>query len=223
VALSSSLKASIYGKSTAAMTGGLIKTATVSEEDITNAKKQTAEALQKQAEELFVNELQTRTDLPALAELVGKPTVVKITSETIDHAVGDTADALRVQQTATMAVPVINGGALLAQVQKQINQQLAAGTTPTSQLTIDDLQITVQSISDDQTSATLSVTAPLHVTIDENSAVLDPRNLTNKKEAEIKSYLLSFPEIQSVTVEIAPFWSHTTPYNASNITIKMNK
>ncbi len=222
VALSSSLKVDIYGKSTNPMTGGVVKTATVAETDITAAKQLTVTALQTKAQDLFAKELQTRTDLPELAQLVGTPTLVKLTDETVDRAVGDETDALHVTQTATMAIPVVNSAALLAQVQKQINQQLTAGTQPTTAITADDLTVSVESISEDQANATLSISVPLTVTIDEHSAVIDPRNLTNKTESELQSYLLSFPEIQTVTVDIAPFWSHKTPYNASNITVKMN-
>jgi hypothetical protein len=221
VALWEGLKEDIYATSKAPMTGGLVSVGVVTAEDIATVKADAQETVLAEAQTRFETEIATREGLPEEPFIPNAGSVVAVTTDVVSAQAGDQVGTVTATQGVTVALPVLDADLLLAFVQSQIDSQVPAGMKLESTLGVDDLAVTVDHMSEDLTDGdvTITVHAPLVVTAD--SEVLDRSNLVNKTAGEVESYLQTFSEVDSVSVEFSPFWVTRTPRLPDNITVKV--
>lgn len=221
VALWDGLKEDIYATSEEPMTGGTVKSAVVSATDIANAQEEAESAIASVAIERFQEDIQTREELPDNPYLVEGAYVVEALSENANAEAGDTVSALEVSTTATVAGAVIDRESLSAYVKEQLDQIVAEGVQLGSDQTIQDVTVSVTSIAEDSTDAVLQIAFSVDMKLSPESEILDSKQLVNKSEGEVQTYLTAFDEITEVSVRFSPFWLKRTPALADNITLQV--
>ncbi|MFH1426695.1 MAG: baseplate J/gp47 family protein [Candidatus Kerfeldbacteria bacterium] len=222
VALWDGLKDDIYGENAAPMDGGVVSTAVVTEENVQQAKTELRADLIKQGADVIAVEIQNYDGLPTNPLLLDNAAQMSVVlSEQTDVNVGDEASQVTATMTATVVAPVINQDKLSEYLQANIDSATPAGSTLTSDISLDDVTITVDSVNDDYTNADLTISLSVEMTATEVNDIFDLSQITNRSEADIRAYLTTFEEVESVEVQFSPFWVKRTPALSDNITIKV--
>lgn len=221
VALDDSLKSSVYGESSAPMTGGLSTSTAVGEEDIVNAQAEVRNRIEQKALDLFRAEVKTREGMPPNAQFIESVAIIEAVDGTVDATVGETVDELSVSQKLTVAAPVINTEALMEFINSELPKQLDVDSTVTSNINPEEIQITLQNVSDNQTNAQLQLLLTVDTSLSVTSDILDKGQLVNKTRDEITQHLTSFDEIDDVEVKFSPFWARRTGGAQDSIDIEI--
>ena len=223
VALSSSLKSIVYGKSNSPMTGGVTMVGEVTQADIDQLTQQWKTEAATQAQAAFTKELQLRsTDNQQQLELIGQP-ITTSDAPTASAAVGQETDDLKMSGSVTVVAVAVNQTTAINTIQQSIVTQLTPGLTVDGTLDFQDMTFSVSDIDKDSSQATVEISVELPITLDETSPAIDARNFTNKSAQEIQTILGSYPVIESVDVSISPWWNRTTPRNSGNIKVTVEK
>jgi hypothetical protein len=210
VALDDSLKESIYGQSEQSMTGGLSTETTVGEEDIVNAQAEARNRISQKAIDLFRAEVKTREGMPPNPRFIESVAVIDEAADSVSADIGETVDELTISQTLTVAAPVINTEALMDFINSELPTELEEDSVVTSNINPEELDITLQSVSDNQTNAQLQILLTVETSLSTASPILDLAKLTNKTEDEVNLYLTAYDEIDTVEVDFSPFWARRT-------------
>lgn len=219
VALAESLKSSVYGKSTAAMSGGITETTAISETDIENAKKAGEEKIKTQALTLFQNELKERTDIPSNAKLIENIFIVETPIETVSAEENDVAKEIIVNQQMTVAAPVINTDAMMSFINNELPEKIDENRVVVSNIDPNSVTISIDEISENQTDAKLSLSFSVETTISENNDLVLPSTFLNSTKEEIRNALLIHEEIEDVQIDFSPFWARRSGGSESSINI----
>lgn len=221
VALDDSLKSSVYGESSAPMTGGVSTATTVGEEDIENAQAEVRNRIQQKALDLFRAEVKTREGMPPNAQFIESVAIIEAVDGDIDASVGETVDEISVSQKLTVAAPVINTEALMEFINNEMPKQLDVDSTVTSNINPEEIQITLQNVSENQTNAQLQILLTVDTSLSLTSDILNKEKLVNKTRDEITEHLISFDEIENVEVKFSPFWARRTGGAQDSIDIEI--
>lgn len=200
VALWDGLKDNIYAESNTAMTGGVVKKVTVTEALAEAAEIQATDELSDAAIVDLQAGVESGTIDKDLIMLEGTKTV-------ITPAVGATGDSISAQASADASTLVFDRSALEA---------IITADSPKADMTQLDYFLTRTSNGDLQISG--SVPLP---TVTPSLDFIDRANLTNKTPRQIQETLLSYEAVQSVEVQITPFWATRSPSLEQQIHLKM--
>lgn len=223
VALWEGLKDKIYGTSTSAMTGGLISSASVTQNDIETAETSAASTLLSTAQRQFTTELAGRADLPEHVAY-SSVTVIESTQKTTSSAqVGDTVDSLTVTVTGTAAIVALNNEKLITTISEHIRSKIPEGYQLQQSLNPDDLVVSLSALSAEESSTTLTVRIPYTLTLSTTHPKLQPKHLVNMTASAVTSYFAPLKEITQVDVQFSPFWLKVTPSLDNHITVQVQE
>lgn len=194
VALDDSLKDQIYAKSSTAMTGGVLKKVTLTDDLITEAKA-TAKTQATAAAEATVKD--------ALAD----NWTIDITEQTVNGASGDVVDQVQVRTVGIATYTPITT--------ELLRDQLIAD----DEAIADDATITY-TVTNDGSDWIISGEAS-SAQIEPSLDFVDVADLTGKTEAQVTEYLADFEEVETVTVQFVPFWIDRTPKLPQQINLEL--
>lgn len=222
VALWDGLKKDIYGTSSAAMTGGTTTIATVTADDIATVQKNLTEDLLNQAKTTLETATATASNLPENAYAINSPTIIATLQKDVDAKDGDVVDHLTATQKLTVGEVVVDKAVLTDFISSHLTAAVPAGITldsNTSAVDSGDLDITVSNISSDRSSADLAINVTATGRLTKDAEVLQPKNFVKKSDGDIRSYLAGLDGVATVSIHFSPFWTHTAPASANNITV----
>lgn len=197
VALWAGLKDKIYAQSTTAMTGGTVSIATVTASDVTAAKAAASADIQQQALTNLTTAAQTN-----VSGMTANTLNVTITNQTTTPAVGKTTDHITVTSSATVTGLAFTLDKLLNLLQQTYHTTITAKA----------VHYTV-TITDETATVTGTVTLPQ---LNHDASFINRSQLVNKTTDQIITYLKTFPQVKTATVQFAPFWLQTIPPQLSN-------
>lgn len=205
VALWEGLKDKIYGDSTAAMTGGVVKQVTVDETLLQLAEQAADEDLRQAAFTSIQQQVQTTASgLTAQAIALAVPTDQRI----ITPGLGEITTTITVENSGTAY-------ALAFDIEKLVNV-LERDTRQT--ISPDGLTYRFSVREDNTVVVSGSAVLPAN---DTSLDFIDRAVLTNRSIAEIESLLKAYPQVDSVSVDLAPFWATETPTLERQIKLKL--
>lgn len=226
VALWPGLKEKIYGTSSAAMTGGIVYTTTVTAQDIEKAKTALSAELFAEAKKMFNQEIEKRTGLSADPWIPENGiTIVETITNEVDAKEGDTVGSITATQKITVAAIVLGKNDVVnyttTAIEKTLTEKKYEGMKLGRAIAIEDVDITLNELKEDRVdgSVGLSVDAPL--VLNTNNALFDKKKLTGKTKSDIQSYFAGKDGVKSVDVRFSPFWVKKTPAFADNISIEI--
>jgi hypothetical protein len=194
VALDDSLKDQIYAKSTSAMTGGVIKKVTLTE-DLIAAAKAAAEAAATAAAEASIADANTDGWTVSLSE------------QTVNGVAGDVVNSIEVHTVGSATyVPI---------TEADLYDQLVANDEPIAESAI--ITYTLSSDGNDWIVSGEATSADITPSLD----FVDPADLTGKTEQQVKDFLADFDQVDSVTVQFVPFWIDRTPKLPQQINLQL--
>jgi len=206
VALNSAKKSKIYGKSTTNMTGGVVASTIITEEDITKAKNVAADTILDKAFNEFSQEYPDITKQQISMELTKQETA---------NVNGQKTNNISINTSATFKLAQINTDKL----KKLCTEKLSEKYSDNYNIAIaEDLKYTVSSEGDVQNIKTNCSGTALLIA---HNNIIDKNSLTNKTINQVKKYLEGFEDVQSAEIKISPFWVKTTPFIKENIIIEL--
>lgn len=205
VNLNSAKKDKIYGKSTVAMSGGVVATTVITQADIDTAKEKANASIIDKAYNEFLNENKN---------ISKEQITMEISKQDVSPNVGDKAGTINVATDAKFYLASANTekikSACLSEFQKNNTNY--------------DIQITdaVQYELADKNDATkLNINCTGYLTLSEKNDLIKKEQLINKSENQARQYLLNFEQIKDIEIKISPFWVKTTPIIKENIIIEI--
>ncbi len=194
VALWQGLKDKIYATSATAMTGGVIKRVTMTNELAEQAKNEATAAAKVYAQELLTTDVSNRN----IDEAEMGAVLYDDFSQVISPAIGETGDSVVVTSTGRIATVVYQPDNLLSAIEESSNNNVY----------IDDITSAVTRTADGNLvvsgSATLAGNLPTTDSIDRSA-------LTNQTTAAIIEKLSAVEGVKEVTVKLSPVWAKRTP------------
>lgn len=225
VALWEGLQDKIYAESVAPTSKGTITVGVVSQTTVANAKKESEAMLQGKALQLIADDFGSRQEgLPANPILltVVEPAVLLAEHGEPSVAVGEEANAFDITSTMTVGAPVVNSQKVAEIIQTRFGEEVADGfTAVSSDISFDDMTIAISNVSEDKLNADITITVPLRSTISQTNKIVSPAELTHRTESEVQAYFDQFEEVESVSIQLSPFWAQRTPDVVGNISIKL--
>lgn len=200
VALWDGLKDNIYAESSTAMTGGVVKKVTVTEALAEAAELQATTELTTAATDTLQEKISDYTVNPDMMLLEG-------TTTTVTPTIGSTGDSITSRVTAEASTLVFDRTALEA---------IIITDSPTADLTQLNYSLTRSSNGDIQITGSVSLP-----TTTPSLDFIDRADLTNKTPQQIQESLLTYQEVQTVEVQITPFWATRSPSLEQQIHLKM--
>lgn len=208
VALNSAKKEAIYAKNESAMTGGVIGTTIVTEEELTKAK----EAAKKELLDKAVEKFSEKTDV------IDKE---NITSEIIkaetSPALGEKTNSINVNIEIKFYYTVLNKDQLLTECNQALSESKDNAYIIISQNS-DKLEYVLEEKEDE---TLINTTCKGKAVISANTSLIKKELLTSKTKNQIEEYLNNFEEIEKVEIKFSPFWVKTTPFIKENIKIEI--
>ncbi len=201
VALADSLKDKIYGESTEAMTGGLIKKVTLTD-DLVTAAEEAARIEAETAAKATVNQTVQTADFDSANWQM------EITEQTVAGQVGSLVEAITVQTKGVATYLPVDP--------ETIRTQLQAADEP-----VTDGAITY-TLTTDGTDWIISGEAET-TAVEQSLDFVDVADLTGKTEQQVKEYLADFEQVSSVSVRFVPFWMERTPKLPQQIKLIISK
>ncbi len=201
VALWDGLKDQIYAESFEAMSGGIVKSGTVTEEIIKQASKKAEQELRKNASKELADDPNITNTISA------DDMIIEIIDQSFDSEVGDAANKIVVDTSATVSAYAFD--------KRKLADLLASDTA--TDITEKKLEY---KIIDEAGKAfiqgTIQVPAPGTV-----MDGIEVEQLTNKNAEQIRTYLESFNEVKAVEITFSPFWIKTSSPSAKNIQVNV--
>jgi hypothetical protein len=208
VALNATKKPLITGKSEEAMTGGVIATTVVTEEDITKAKDAALIDIKNKALEEF-----QKTNDKALEKQIA----AEITESDASPKAGEKASSISVATTGKFYLLAFDEQDL----KKSCLSSLKKEWGDTFDIVTGNNKIEYEIAYQDD-AAIVKAQCVATAKINAKNTLIKKDQLTNKTANQVKKYLENFEEIESVEVKISPFWVKTTPFLQENILIEIN-
>ncbi len=132
--------------------------------------------------------------------------------------VGDQADSVKVDSTATYTMLGINQDDLSKLVKKQAESQIDTSKQAVQNDGLDGATFTVQGKDNPQVTVATSVT--IGPNLDTNAI---KKEIAGKKKGQTKQIIESRPSIKGVTINYSPFWVIKTPGDPNKVTITFEK
>lgn len=209
VALNATKKPLITGKSDKDMTGGVIATTIVTDEDIIKAKEAALIDIKKKALEEF-----KKTNDKALEKQIA----AEITKSEASPKAGEKATSISVALTGQFYLISFDEKKLAELCQNEIQKKWGE----MYDIKVNNKKTEYEAIYADN-EANIKIQCAASATINKKSDLIKKDQLTNKTSNQVRKYLENFEEIESVDVKISPFWVKTTPFLKENIIIEINE
>ena len=212
--LSADLQKTIFAKSDAPMTGGVVSSGVVSQADIDKTEQDLRDELTGQAKD----ELSKSID----AKWTGQAYVVETMSRTVGAAVGETSDGVTVKLTLRVREAAFDKDKALALATDDLKRSL---TSERELLGVDADHAEFSLTSADPKAGTAS----LHVSLKGQSQVslsgpsFDPAKLKGKSLSDVQAYFSGVEGVQKVEVTFNPFWIKRMPDLPDHIKISIQK
>lgn len=210
--LSESLQTKVYAESSSTISSkpGSIKV--IKSVDIARAKEVLETELYDQAVAEFNNEI----DSNYVAVVVAK----KVLEEEINAQVDQVADEFTAKQKIRVTIIGIEQQDIVALAAERLTQLVSANMELTK-IKMDNLSYVVQNYDEENKTANVKIHAEGEAILKENSEILDKSKLAGLSARGVELYLSSFDEVDSVNVELSPFWVKKIPKIQENITIEV--
>jgi len=208
--LNETKQAVIYATSEVAMSGGVKKIGSVSQEDIDKAKKLLLEDLKSSAEAALVDQVdQTLTlaiyDVADPAYTVGAEIGEEVSDFTLSASVTVVGVFVSPEEVNKLASDVLMSRAI--DDAEYIEPSDAAPA------------VTLSSYDAADNTAELEVTYTGRATINPESKQLDKIAFYGKTKDEVRRYLLSLDHVYGVDVHLRPAWTQTIPHVADHVDV----
>ncbi len=216
VALWEGLKQSIYGESTAAMTGGTVKKARVTDMDLQKAHV----ALLAKLTSAASDELQRALDAEADKGLTILAIQKEVLNEEIGVKAGDETNAITSTVKANVTGIAVSNDMFDAALQTAAAQALK---TEDRILSVEAKKdgMTVSESDAEQQTATLEVQATARTVVRLSNPMFDRTQLLNRDRQEIAAHFSQFDGIAKTEVRFSPFWVIRSPSLPDHIEIKL--
>ncbi len=132
--------------------------------------------------------------------------------------VGDQADTVKVDSTATYTMLGVNQADLSKLVKKQAESQIDTNKQAVQNDGLDNATFTVQGKDNPQVTVVTSVT--IGPNLDTNAI---KKEIAGKMKGQTKQIIESRPSIKGVTINYSPFWVIKTPSDPNKVTITFEK
>lgn len=191
VALWEGLKDKIYAESFVAMSGGIVKRVTMTEDIVENAKDAADDDFQTYVVDLMNKEASATTE-----KLTMDSILIEDQNRAIRPAIGETDDAVVVTTTGSASVIVIPKEKLMTLISDVVGYEVSTVEAMTTRMPDGELILTGN--------------AELPATKVETDFI-DPALLTNRTPQQVQEQLFVFDEVADVTVQLSPAWATRTP------------
>jgi len=212
--LTLNLQEKIYAENAAAITGGIVKTGVISQDDLTTSTAALQSSLTAQAQEKISAAIAASKDTKINYQdfkLIPELIVSQIVSQSTSAEIGDKTDSYKttLKMKFTALMPKIT----------EVNVLTGRDASSTQDISSFDWQLTP---TEDNNSAKVELTYQGQSAAQTDIPTIDTRQLTFKSEKQIRKYL----EAQNLTVndlniEFKPGWLHLTPITAKNLTLEI--
>lgn len=220
--LSPSLQQLVYGEVINRFSGGVKKIGTVSETDITNARKNIYSDILEKEKVNYLSEFLTThtTSTPVLA-----PEVLlsfEVATDSSDVVVGDLVDTFTYSMSGMIEGVSFNKNNLEILAQNKLKGSLShgerfIGVTPGS------FEVTIKNIDYENSQALVEVTIAGQSLYTKESEFINYASITNKTKAELIDYFSTIDGVEAVDVTFSPFWVTRVPRIHNNIHIQIEE
>lgn len=210
--LSESMQKLVYAKSTTTLSSKPGSVKVIKAVDIARAKENLSEKIYQQATENF----QTEFTEDYIAVVVAK----KIVSEEVNAEVDQVADSFDVSQKIKVSIMGISQQDIIDLAVERLNQ-FVSNDMELSRIKLENLSYVVQNYNEEEKTANIKMHAEGDAVLKETSSILDKNKLSGLSARGVELYLTSFDEIDSVAVDLSPFWVKKVPKLQDHITIEI--
>lgn len=203
----------VYAESTAAMTGGTKATYKVTKKSIDDVLAAANERILSQAR------TQLEAEGTSFDDALPKAESVKIISQEVSPAEGSDAASLTANITAQVAFVIGDEAGLLSYAQKELYNTTSLGYELSSS---DEGSFTYSVVNFDAENETAQLRIVLQGNrrISTNNPLLDPSNFVGMKPAVAKEQLEADAGIETVEVQLRPFWLRRIPRLVDHIYVQ---
>jgi len=214
------LRDDIYAESDEAMSGGTRNAKIVTEEDISQLRKQLITQSEGKALDAFTH----RVDEQSLAFRVTSESLIEqvILEENISHTPGQETDSLTIDRKTRFTALAIDYDELHAYLETELRSKISPDLK-IADLKNEDIAYTVSASDTEAQTAELRVTVSVQTAIRLSSPIFDRQKLLAKDAQQISTYFSTFDEVQSVEIDFSPFWLKRTPSLLDHLEIRINE
>ncbi len=210
------LQDQIYAESDTAMTGGLRKVTTLTQQAVANARDDVITDLTEEA----IAAMRGDETVVERGDTIDPEAVVPvILSTTSDPAVGEETGTFTLTVEVRFYAVIYDHEALARQAQTALDSTIPvdyelSGETPT-------MSLSVASYDAEEDTARLEVTTTGTIAPRLTHQIFNREPLTNKDAQQIRTYYSNFDEVSEAAVHFAPFWVTKSPSLVDHIEIKV--
>jgi hypothetical protein len=210
--LSASSQEKVYAESSSVIRSkpGSIKV--VKAVDVARAKEELEQELYNQA----IAEFQAEVDQDYVGIVVSK----RVIEEEISAGVNDVTETFTLKQTMDVTIVGINQGDIVSLAAERL-KGLVSNNMQLKNLKLDNLSYVVQNFDEQANTANIKIHAEGETILREDSEILDKSKLYSLSDRGVELYLSSFDEVESVEIQLNPFWVKKVPSIPDNITIEI--
>jgi len=210
--LSSSLQSKIYGRNSAAMTGGLTKEIKiVSEEDIIGARTALLKEMSQSASEELNSQINGESYI--IPSEGAKETIIE---EVAVPPVGTEAAEFNYSLKAKLNILAIKKSDFMDFLSQKIAQDIPSDKEAIMEEVENNLKLSVIAREESRETIVVAITAPIVAKMDEE-VIKD--NIKKRSSGEAKAYLESFEEIYEANISLWPFFARKVTSTLSRIII----
>jgi len=212
--LSQSLQSEIYAESKSNIKSkpGSIKV--VKAVDIARAKEDLSETLYSQAIEEFKQEI--------VGDYAAVVVAKKLVKEEVSVEVDQTVDEFAVTQVISVTVLGLDQMSIVNLAADRLKQLVPEGKE-LSNIQLDNLSYVTQNYDPETKTANIKIHVEGEIILRDDSSILDKNKIVGLSARGVQLYLESFDEIETVKVELSPFWVKKVPGMLDHITIELIK
>lgn len=203
--LSASLQNSIYATSNSAMARGGAAVRAVSEQDLENAKQTLLSRAIDAVKSADVAQV-------ASGDLTDADFITQVIQETDSSKVGEKAAAL----TVSMKVKVIAAAFSKNALKERVKETAGSGVTVSDT----EWHYAIDNYDPVARTAVVSGRAKVGANLDTTSSVFSPINFVGATPNEVKQFLMNFEGVDSVNVELTPYWQKHLPRLPNKIQVR---
>lgn len=203
----------VYAESTQAMTGGTKATYQVTRKAVEDAIAMAKDALAAQAK------TQLQAEGVDLSNMLAGAEAVTVKNQSVEPEIGEDSQTFTVSLVADVAFVLANQDDLLQIAQKQLYETMSLGYELSSS-DEGSFAYTIENLDTAKKTAQIRVTLHGVRRISTNNPILDPSNFVGQKPDAVKSQLEADPGIESVDIQLRPFWLRRIPRLVDHIYVQ---
>lgn len=209
------LQDKIYAESFQAMTGGERTINTLTQSDVTEARRSMINKLAIEARSEIEKNEKLVANQDVLPEQTLSPTALYVIT---NPALGEEAGSFDLTMTIRYVGVVLNEKELLEQAISQLESSLP-NDEKIHTYNEDDLKFSMMDYDLEAGTALVQVTMPAKSTPLLANPIFNKKNIAGKSRSEIQSYLTKYDAISSVDIKFSPFWVSQAPNLVDHINI----